>query len=66
MAQYLESNPEELWWCNSHRRRATHIMVRWPGDEEHCCSPNLEGILLPCFAVNLTGICEIEEQFVSK
>lgn len=35
------------WWCNSHGRPATHLKK----DGEHCCDPQLGGILLPCFAV---------------
>lgn len=47
--------PGELWWCNSHGRKATH--VNHLGN--HCCDPKLGGILLPCFCVDLTGKCEI-------
>lgn len=45
---------DELWWCNSHQRRATHKR----GDY-HCCDPALGGILLPCSCVNLTDQAEV-------
>lgn len=47
----------ELWWCNSHQRRATHLI---DGDRR-VCDPDLGGILLPCRCVNLTGIAELDE-----
>lgn len=66
------SNLSELWWCNSHQRRATYVLIKkydyqiWLPDGpretiDHCCDPKLGGILLPCSCVNLTGIVEIEE-----
>ena len=54
----LEYKGDELWWCNSHGRKATHLN-RF-GD--HVCAPGLGGILLPCMAVNLTGLVEITEE----
>lgn len=54
----IKDDSGELWWCNSHGRRATHIN-RF-GD--HCCAPGQGGILLPCMAVNLTGLVEITEE----
>lgn len=51
-----------LWWCNSHRRRATHVASGGGyGAGKHVCDPKLGGILLPCFAVDLTGLVEIED-----
>lgn len=54
----------DLWWCNSHSRRATYIRIReWRDgrrDTAHECDPALGGILLPCHAVDLTGKAEIE------
>lgn len=54
-----------LFWCNSHRRQATHIQRKTQRDgrvfEEHVCDPKLGGILLPCRCVDLTGIAEIEQ-----
>lgn len=47
---------ENLFWCNSHQRRATHI-----SHGEPCCDPRLGGILLPCRCVLLNGIAEIYE-----
>lgn len=35
------------YWCNSHRREATHKRA----DGSRCCNPRLGGILLPCFVV---------------
>jgi hypothetical protein len=51
---------EELWWCNTHGRRATAVDSRG----RHCCDPRLGGILLPCEAggvVDLTGLVELVE-----
>lgn len=56
MTDYTPDTSGELWWCNSHQRRATHL---WRG-ERHC-DPNLGGILLPCRAVNLTGWVEFDD-----
>lgn len=54
---YVKNNPDELWWCNSHQRRATYIdELGW-----HHCDPKLPGIMIPCQCVNLTGIAEIED-----
>jgi len=58
MSLYLKDESGELWWCNSHHRRATHI--NHLGD--HCCAPWQGGITIPCMAVNLTGIAEITEE----
>jgi hypothetical protein len=60
---YYKDASGELWWCNSHRRRATHLLLRDGFDlsESHCCDPNLGGILLPCMCVNLTRIAELVE-----
>lgn len=46
---------DELWWCNTHQRRAAHI-DSWG---KHKCDPHLPGIMIPCNCVNLTGIAEI-------
>jgi hypothetical protein len=62
--KYWRDESGELWWCNSHGRRATFIhkvISDYPQQEIHCCAPGLGGILLPCYAVNLTGLVEIEE-----
>ena len=59
VVEYMEDKSGELWWCNSHERRATHILKRG-GSVEHHCDPKLDGILLPCFAVNLTDKAEIK------
>lgn len=41
----------ELWWCNNHRRRATHILTYSDGHKAHHCDPKLGGIMLPCSCV---------------
>ncbi len=53
--EYEKNAAAELWWCNSHGRKATHV----DEDGRHRCDPKLGGIMLPCMAVNLTGIAEI-------
>ncbi len=54
-----------LFWCNTHRRKATHIHRKTQRDgrvfEEHVCDPRLGGIMLSCRCVDLTGIAEITE-----
>ena len=62
MSWYRQDQSGETWWCNSHNRRAAWLHERDDGSEEHVCDPNLGGILLPCRAVNLTGIAEIEDE----
>ncbi len=57
-SNYKEAPEEELWWCNHHRRRATHIGPHG----NHCCDPKLGSIMIPCNTVELTGIAEIIEQ----
>lgn len=52
---------DELWWCNNHQRKATYIRTI-NNKIEHVCRPGQGGILLPCFAVNLTNIVEIEDE----
>jgi hypothetical protein len=54
----------ELWWCNTHKRRATHICVRHTAkgefiDRKHECTGG--GIMLPCQCVNLTGLVEFKD-----
>lgn len=36
---------EEIWWCESHKREATHTNATTGNP---CCDPKLGGILLPC------------------
>ena len=38
---------EGVWWCNSHKRQATHTDAHG----RRCCDPALGGILLPCNVV---------------
>lgn len=65
--EYEPGDPSELWWCNSHHRRAEYVRRRsWsdkPGvvDTSRTCHPKLGGIMIPCRCVDLTGIAEIEE-----
>ena len=56
-AKYELGNPNEYWWCNSHNRRATHIL----NDAYHVCKPGQSGILLSCMAVNITDTLEVED-----
>jgi hypothetical protein len=44
----LHNPPNELYWCTSHRREATHKRA----DGQPCCDPKLSGILLPCHCVS--------------
>lgn len=60
----MRPNPDgRLWWCNTHRRRATHLLT-YPyqnSREKPHCDPVLGGILLPCCCVDLTDEVELEE-----
>lgn len=60
-AVYRENDDGRKWWCNSHERWATHV---WSNGDirgwQHCCAPSLGGILLPCFAVDITDEAEID------
>lgn len=61
-AEYIKSNPAEIWWCNSHRRRATYMKApnfNRPLANYHCCDPALGGITIPCVCVELTGKVEL-------
>lgn len=55
-AVYTENQDGRVWWCNSHNRFATHVC-----NERHCCRPGQSGILLPCFAIDVTDELEIED-----
>lgn len=57
--RYSRNDTDELWWCNSHQRQAEYIRSNRQS-KTRCCDPKLGGILLPCNAVNLTGIVEID------
>lgn len=57
---YIKYDGKQLWWCNSHQRKAEYLKVSIL-DVEHCCDPKLGGNLLPCRCVNLTGMVEIED-----
>lgn len=37
-----------LWWCRTHERRATHLLVRENQSDEVHCDPKLGGITFPC------------------
>ena len=56
--EYVQAPDNELHWCNSHQRWATHVLVRRGKPENNCCAPSLGGTMLPCAVVNLTGIVE--------
>lgn len=53
---YQRDTSGELWWCNSHQRKA-----EWLFKGQHRCDPSLGGITLPCSCVNLTNEAEVEE-----
>ncbi len=66
--RYLEKGPtweklsdDQLWWCNTHQRRATHQFFG-NGWTDVSCDPNLGGITMPCMCVSLKGIAEITEE----
>lgn len=62
VVSYEPDNSNELWWCNSHRRRATYLRKRFTDAcWGHVCDPHLGGILLPCVCVNLTNDIELVE-----
>lgn len=61
IGHYEKRNDSKLIWCNSHRRKATHLWVKDGFPRSPHCDPNLGGILLPCFTVDLTGMVEIEQ-----
>lgn len=54
--QHTPDDPGELWWCNTHQRRATFMWRKGFEEERHTCDPNLGGITMMCRCVNLTGI----------
>lgn len=53
---------KEIWWCNTHQRKADSIYERGVFKGEHRCSPKLGGIMIPCECVELTGIAEIVDE----
>lgn len=62
LGMYKPDESGELWWCNSHARRATFLTTRYvdsPNNWMHVCDPKLGGILLPCQTVNLTKEVEL-------
>lgn len=57
---YLVMPREELWWCNSHQRRAYHYDRRLT---RVVCTPSYPGgLACPCRCVNLTGLCELVDE----
>jgi len=50
MGQYVKLDEPSPYWCESHRRVATHISIK--GDiATPCCAPWMGGIMLPCKCV---------------
>lgn len=45
---YERDSSLEMWWCFTHRRRATHLMFRPVGNVTHHCDPALGGIAAAC------------------
>jgi len=56
----MSSVTERLYWCNSHRRRATGTWKGLP-----CCESHLGGIMIPCDVVDLTDEVELVESDVA-
>jgi hypothetical protein len=57
---YVLLPENELWWCNAHQRRAI-FRREYHAQTLIVCDPRLGGIMLPCMAVNLTGMVELME-----
>lgn len=47
---YVEDTTSRIWWCETHQRRATHLMVREGMEVVHVCDPKSGGITFPCQA----------------
>ena len=64
--EYKLSNPNELWWCDTHKRLATHIRTKTHSadyiETNHVCDPDLGGVTMGCRTFNLTGFFE----FINK
>jgi len=60
-AEYKKLPDHWLYWCNTHERRATHVMYRPGCRGSVCCDPTLGGIMIPCLCVDLTDIATIED-----
>jgi hypothetical protein len=63
---YNKNLDGKLWWCNTHGRKATHLMVKRydnPNDNTAvpCCAPYLGGVMIPCRCVDLTSKANIVE-----
>jgi hypothetical protein len=56
---YEKDESGEVWWCNIHNRRASHIFTYIGGKRVHHCDPKLGGIMIPCECVNITDLVEI-------
>lgn len=61
LPKYVKNEDGRLWWCNSHGRKATHLLLREGMSPKPTCAPGLSGIMLPCFAVDLTEEVELVE-----
>lgn len=47
--QYIDVGHHD-WWCQVHKRPATHLQVREDGRQQMVCDPKLSGITMPCSA----------------
>ena len=59
--EYVEDTSGEFWWCNTHRRKATHIIISdstYHNGRHVCVGP---GIMIPCSCVDLTNDIEVLE-----
>ncbi len=61
MVEYVRDVSGRLWWCNSHGRRASHVLHRETMEPTHVCDPALGGIMLPCSCVDLTDEIAIDD-----
>lgn len=51
MNYYKRAEDLKPWWCNTHNREATHLIMSdydYPKFTKHCCDPKLGGIMLLC------------------
>ena len=52
---YYKTNTGSLPWCATHRRFATHLLVREGMEDEPHCDPKLGGITMPCITTIKLG-----------
>jgi len=45
---YIRLEGSSPYWCATHKRIATHVLIRDGMDATPCCEPGLGGIMIPC------------------